>query len=176
MNLRHAAYVVLGTLAFLIIPLIATNTVEGFNWDPLDFVFAFVLIAGAGFAFLLLSSIEKNLLYKGAWALTVLTAFLLIWINAAVGLLGGEDNPANLLYGAVLAILFLGTIGTGAKARGMSVVVFLAAVTQLLVPAVAFLIWQPSVTGDLIRVVAISSFFGVLWLGAALLFRRASSY
>ena len=167
---------VLGTLAFLIIPLIANNTVEGFNWTLFDFVFAFVLIAGAGLLYLFLSSRSKSVMYKSASALTVLTAFLLIWINGAVGLLGSEDNPMNLMYGAVIAILFLGAIATGLKARGMSYVVFAAALAQLLVPLIAYIINQSPITGDLARVVAMSSFFGVLWIGAALLYRRASSY
>jgi hypothetical protein len=35
-------------------------------------------------------------------------AFILIWMNLAVGIIGSEDNPANLMYGGVLAVAIVG--------------------------------------------------------------------
>jgi len=159
----------------LLIPLIAMQFTNEVNWTAFDFVFAWVLLSGAGLAFVFIASRSKNTIYRAATGLTVLTALLLVWANGAVGLIGNEDNPANLLYGAVPAVLFLGSILVWFRARGMSYVVFAAALTQLLVPLVAFFIWQPSIDQNLIKVVAVSSFFAVLWAGAALLYRRAEA-
>ena len=46
-----------------------------------------------------------------------MAAFLLIWINLAVGIIGSEDNPANLMYGAVL---LLGLVACGDRAVALS--------------------------------------------------------
>lgn len=167
--------ILIGAALPLLIPFIAMQFTSEVNWTASDFLFAWVLFAGAGLAYAFVSGRSKSMVYQAATALTVLTALFLIWANGAVGIIGNEDNPANLLYGAVLAVLFLGSILVGLKARGMFYVVSAAALTQLLVPVVAFLIWQPPVTGDLIKVVAVSSFFAVLWAGAALLYRRVDS-
>jgi len=176
MNTNAVLSVVAGALVILLIPLTAMQFTSEVQWTLFDFLAAFVLLAGTGLAYLAISHRSKSVMYKTAAAITAITALLLIWVNGAVGLIGSEDNDANLLYGAVIAVLFLGAIITGLKARGMSYVVFLAALTQLLVPLVAYMIWQPQVTGDFFRVIAVSSFFAVLWTGAGLLFRRASSY
>jgi hypothetical protein len=32
----------------------------------------------------------------------------LVWMNLAVGIIGSEDNPANLMFGGVLALGILG--------------------------------------------------------------------
>jgi hypothetical protein len=36
------------------------------------------------------------------------TDFLLVWINGVVGIIGSEQEDANLLHGAVLAVGLLG--------------------------------------------------------------------
>jgi hypothetical protein len=47
--------------------------------------------------------------YRFAVGLALTAAFLIVWLNAAGGLIGIEDDdPANLLYVGVLAIGFVG--------------------------------------------------------------------
>lgn len=49
--------------------------------------------------------------YRSAAALSLVAALLIVWLNAAAGLIGIEDDdPANLLYVGVLAIGFVGAI------------------------------------------------------------------
>ena len=43
-------------------------------------------------------------------ASTVVTAFLLIWINIAVGIIGDEGDPPNLMYAVVLGLACGGAI------------------------------------------------------------------
>lgn len=173
MKTNHVIGIMLGAAGILLIPLIAMQFTSEVNWTMFDFVFAWVLLTGAGLSFTFVSNRSKSVVYKAAAGLTVFTALFLIWANGAVGIIGNEDNPANLLYGAVLATLFLGSIIAGLKARPMSYVLYAAALVHALVPVAAFIIWRPSVTADLVKVFAVSSFFVVLWLGAGLLFRRA---
>ncbi len=48
--------------------------------------------------------------YRFAVGVALAAAFLLVWMNLAVGLIGSEDNPANLMYFGVLAVGFIGAI------------------------------------------------------------------
>ena len=47
--------------------------------------------------------------------MAIVAAFLLIWINLAVGINGSEDNPANLMYGGVLTVGVFDRILRGAS-------------------------------------------------------------
>src|SRR5690606_39764334 len=72
--------------------------VEGWLWGPFDFVFAAVLLFGSTGLVDLAIRRGGSVAYRLGAALAVLAALLLIWINAAVGVIGNEDNPANLLF------------------------------------------------------------------------------
>ena len=51
-----------------------------------------------------------NKTYRRAFFVGFLGVFLLFWVNGAVGIIGSEDNPANLLYGGVVLTGFVGII------------------------------------------------------------------
>ena len=50
-----------------------------------------------------------NSAYRAAVGVAVAAAFILVWMNLAVGIIGTEDNPAKLMYGGVLPVLRPGT-------------------------------------------------------------------
>ena len=61
---------------------------------------------------------------------------------------------------------------------GMALTLFAAALTQMLVPVIALIIWPPPATSwapGVFGVFALSAFFAMLFVGSALLFRRASA-
>lgn len=49
-----------------------------------------------------------------------MAASILVWLHAAVGLIGSDDNPANLMYGSVLAIAALGAVMARFQPRGIT--------------------------------------------------------
>jgi hypothetical protein len=51
-----------------------------------------------------------NRAYRAAVGVAIAAAFILVWMNLAVGIIGSEDNPANLMYGGVLAIGIIGAV------------------------------------------------------------------
>ena len=112
--------------------------------------------------------------YRLAVGIALAAAFLLVWINLAVGVIGSEDNPANLMYFGVLAIGFLGAIIAELRPQGMSRVLFAMALAQALVPVIALVIWKPQVTSGVVGVLTLNGFFVVLFVGSALLFRNAA--
>ncbi len=56
----------------------------------------------------------------------------------------------------------------------MSRALFATAAAQLLVPVIAVLIWHPPMDEGLFKTFVLNTNFAVLFVGAALLFRRAS--
>ena len=65
--------------------------------------------------------LQSNTAYRMAAGLALTAAFLIVWLNAAAGLIGIEDDdPANLLYVGVLAIGFIGAIVARFQPRGLA--------------------------------------------------------
>ena len=138
-------------------------------------VIAGILLLITGLLYLLVASRGRNGAYKLAVGVAVAASVLLVWGNLAVGFIGSEDNPANLLYAGVLAVGFI--VATMAQLRplGMSKALFATALTQFAVPFVAMLIWKPALNAGVLWVLVLNTLFAGLWVASALLFRRAST-
>lgn len=113
--------------------------------------------------------------YRIGAGLAVLASVLLLWFNAAVGIIGSEDNAANLLYLAVIAAAFVGAVATRFRAGGLSLVMVSAAALQIMIGTVAVLRgWGAGSENWPQPVMVLSIFFGLLWLASGALFRRAT--
>jgi hypothetical protein len=172
--------VALGTALLLLIPLAAKLCLAGMAWTLSDFVAAGLLLFGAGLTFTLIARLDDNAAYRLAVGVAVAAGLLLVWANLAVGLVGSEDNPANLLYGGVLAVALTGAGVARFRPLGMSRAMFGAALTYAAVTAIALFIWKPSAdtaehTVGLVNVLAANTAFASLWVVAGGLFRRAAS-
>ena len=169
----------LATACLLLIPLVAMRFDTGVNWTWSDFVVAGTLLFGAGLTFILIAQQATNLTYRLAVGVAVAAGLLLVWANLAVGLVGSEHNPANLLYGGVLAVAAVGAIAARFRPLGMSRAMFGAALTYVVVTAIALFIWTPAgATAEpsvhLVNVLGANAVFAALWAAAGWLFRRAS--
>jgi hypothetical protein len=172
---RQMWYVALVTASILLVPLMAMQFTNEVNWNLFDFFVMGILLFGTGLTYVLISKISDSVAYRIAVGVAALAGLLLIWMNLAVGIIGSEDNPANLLYTAVLAT---GIIGAGIarfQPRGMSHTLFVTAFVQMLVPVIALIIWRPAVeeTPGMVGVFFLNAFFAALFVISALLFRRA---
>lgn len=157
------------TASLLLIPLLGK-----WSWSLSDFIIAGVLIFGSGVIYELIVRKPSSTSYRIAAGSAVVTGLLLIWVNLAVGLIGNENNPANLMYFGVLAIGLIGVSVARLEARGMFRALLTTAIAQALVPIIAMIIWRPPFNLGLIQVFGVNTFFVALWIGSALLFRRAS--
>jgi peptidoglycan/LPS O-acetylase OafA/YrhL len=115
---RIAAWAVAALL--LLLPLVAMQFSDEMNWGVGDFVFAGALVLGTGITYELAVRKTGSRAYRAAVAVALAAAFMLIWFNAAVGVIGSEDDPANLLYGGVLAIGIIGAILARFQPQGMA--------------------------------------------------------
>src|SRR3712207_3821669 len=94
----------------LLLPLMAMQFTDEVNCDETDFAVAGALIVGVGVTYELAGRMTGNVAYRPAVGVALAAAFILIWMNLAVGIIGTEDNPANLMYGGVLAVGIIGAI------------------------------------------------------------------
>lgn len=92
--------VVLVPTCLLLIPLAAMiSKADGWAWNATDFIVWWVLIAGTVLAYKFVASKAGSVTYRVAAGVGLGAGFILVWINGAVGLIGSEGNPANLMYG-----------------------------------------------------------------------------
>ena len=171
---RSIVRIVLATALILMVPLVAMLFTDEVAWGVMDFVAAAVLLIGSGLTFDLIARRSRHFAYRIGVGVAVATGLLLVWINLAVGIIGSEDHPANLMYFAVLLVGGIGGILARFQPRGMSRALFVTAVAQGLVPVLALAIWQPPLTIGVLKVFVLSTSFAVLFAGSAFLFRHAS--
>jgi hypothetical protein len=162
---RLAAWSVAALL--LLLPLVAMQFTDEVNWSLADFVVFGALLAGVGGAFELAVRTTRNAAYRAAVGVALAAAFLLVWANGAVGIIGSEDNPANAMFGGVLVVGIVGAAFARFRPRGMARALVATALAQVTVAVIA------AVAG-LGHIFVATGFFGALWLASSWLFRRAA--
>jgi hypothetical protein len=70
----------------LLVPLVGNYTITGWNWGLEDFVFASIMLFTAGVGIEYAVKKITNPTHRVAAILTIIFAFLLIWVEAAVGI------------------------------------------------------------------------------------------
>jgi hypothetical protein len=150
----------------LLTPLVAMQLTEEMKWSALDFAVAGALLFGACAAFELAVLMTGSASYRAAVGVAVAGSIFLVWVNLAVGVIGSEGNPANLMFAGVLAVGLLGALLARFGAPGMARALVATAFAQAAAGVVAL------VLGSLEGFV-LSGFFVGLWLLSAWLFRRA---
>ena len=116
--------------------------------------------------------------YRIAFGVGLAGVLFLGWVSGAVGIIGSENQPVNLLYWSVPVIGLIGSLVSRFKPHGMALTLFAVALVQFLIP-VAALIISPEVSWGNIGVVGVfvtNSIFAVMFGVSALLFRRASTH
>ena len=172
---KSAACIVLTTAFILLIPLLAMQITDEVVWGLADFAMAGTLLVGTGLMYELVARKTGNIAYRAAVGIMLAAAFLIVGINLAVGIIGTEDNPANLMYIGVLAVGIIGALIARFQPHGMSCVLFTTAFIQVLIAVIA-LIGGMGSTGPIWPwdLLLMNGFFAALFVGSALLFRKAA--
>jgi hypothetical protein len=185
MHNRTILRIALVTGCILLVPLLG-NLFMGWNWPPLAFAVWGALLFGAGLMYELIAGKGGTIAYRLAVGIACATGFVLVFINAAVGIIG--DGPVNLMYLGVLAVGFVGALIARFQPRGMALALVATAVAQMLVPVIALAIWQagwqdllmdpnsphPPFHPGIAPVFGLNAVFAMLWLTSAWLFRKAA--
>lgn len=112
--------------------------------------------------------------YRTAVGLALGSALLLAWVNGAVGIIGSEDNEANLMYGGVLVVGAIGAIIARFKPEGMARALFATALAQTLVAVIALVGQMGTPSSGPLEIVSVNGFFVALFVGSAALFSKAA--
>jgi hypothetical protein len=80
--------IVAATVLFLLIPLIAMQFTDEVVWGLFDFAIAALLLLSSGFAYWLIARNLSSTATKAIIAAVLLLAFVLIWMELAVGIFG----------------------------------------------------------------------------------------
>lgn len=145
------------------------------NWDPLDFLVFGGMIGALLLIIVVARRNSRSPAYRFAMALAGVGAFLVAWINGAVGIIGDEENAANLLFFGVLAVAAIGALLARFRAGGMAKALYATALAQISVAVIAIALnlgaSSPAWPQSLIMMTTV---FTVFWLASAVLFGRAA--
>ena len=166
LNWRLLAWSTAGLL--LLLPLIAMQFTSDVVWGLGDFAVFGAMLGISGLVLELAYRRGSTSAYRVGAGLAVLAAFLLFWINGAVGIIGSEDNLANQMFTGVIAVAVVGAFLARLQPKGMARAMAAAAGAQVLVFLIAFAMGWGFIG-------PITLVFTALWLGSAQLFRRAAS-
>ncbi|MDH3457911.1 MAG: hypothetical protein OER90_13815 [Gemmatimonadota bacterium] len=158
----------------LLLPLVAMQFTDEVNWDVADFALFGALLIGVGVSYELAVRTTGDNAYRAAVGVALAAAFILVWVNGAVGIVGSEDNPANLMYGGVLAVGIIGAIIARFKPHGMARALFATALAQALVAVIALIAGLGSSWSGPLEIVVLNGFFVALFVGSGLLFQKAA--
>jgi hypothetical protein len=161
--------VALGALAVLMVPLVASRVVEGWNWTAGSFVLVYVLFFATGMVYALIARKMGAWSYKAGVGVALVAGFALGWSNMVH--VADSENPANLVYYSVLVVGVVGALLARLEARGLARTLFAMAATLALIA-----VMLPSGAPPyLARNMAIGhGVFVALFTASGLLFRHAS--
>jgi GNAT superfamily N-acetyltransferase len=151
----------------LLLPLFAMQVTDEVAWDLADFAIFGAMLVGACGTYELAARMTGNGAYRAAVGVALAAAFVLVWMNLAVGVIGTEDNPAKLMYGGVLAVGIIGAVVARFRPHGMARALVATALAQASVAVIALI-------GGLGHALVLTGIFVALWLTSAWLFRKAA--
>ena len=142
------------------------------NWTVGDFVFAAVLLFGSLGAYELLARKTGDTAYRAGVGVAIAAAFLLVWVNGAVGITDSDADLMLLLWVPTVGII--GAIIARFQPRGMARAMFATALAQALVAVTALIAGIVPAYNSAFEILALNGFFVALFVGSALLFRHAA--
>jgi hypothetical protein len=161
--------VALAALGLLMVPLVASRVVDGWNWPPKAFVLVYFLFFGTGMAYAIIARKMSAWSYKAGVGGALAAGFALGWSNMVH--VADSENPANLAYYSVLAVGIVGAFLARLRAGGLARTLFVMATVLALIA----LVLPSGAPPDMARRMAIGhGGLVVLFAASGLLFRHAS--
>jgi hypothetical protein len=134
-----------------------------------------MLLGGLGLVSEVVVRASLGTAYRLALGMAAGASILLVVANGAVGIIGSEDNPANLMYVAVIAVGVVGASVVRFGAGGMARVLVGMALVQAAVATIAIVAGMGGSASSTFELVAINGAFVATFAGSAMLFARAGS-
>lgn len=151
-----------------LLPLVAMQFTDEVNWTTFDFVFWAGMLLVACAAYEVVSRMSPSRAYRAGVGVAVVTGFLVVWVNGAVGMIGSEGNAYNLLFLVALVAGAAGALLSWFRPAGMAWSLYATAAIHGAVALVAL------VAGGDVRGAVFALCFVLPWLFSAGLFRIAA--
>jgi hypothetical protein len=156
-----------GAIALLLAPGIGMQFSTEVNWTPVDFIVFGTMLAIAGGIVEIAARASRDQAYLIATVIAVGAGFLMVWANLAVGIIGSENNPANLIFFGVLGVGVLGALIARLRAAGMARALQATALAQFAAAITAAAVgWG--------QVWVFTAIYIALWLSSARLYANAA--
>lgn len=173
-GVRRAAAWTVAIAAALAVPLTAMQFSREVQWSAFDFLFAGALMGAVAVVYELAAR-RGSALYRAGAGVALAAALLLVWVCGAVGIVGAETDPANLVFLGVLATAFCGALLSRFRAAGLAWTFAATAAAQIAAAIVALLArWGADGPAWPWDIVGASAMFTAMWMLASALFRRAA--
>ena len=156
-----------GALATLLTPWVLMQVGSPVEWTAFDFAVFGTLLLALCLGLELAMRLSMRWSYRIAATMTVVGGFFMVWANLAVGIIGNEEDPRNLLFYAILLLGLAGALFSRFDARGLMWTLRGMAVAQLLVFVIA-------ATFDWALLPVFTIVYFAWWLVAGELFKKAS--
>jgi len=158
----------------LVAPFVAMQFTRDVNWTASDFMlFGFMLLA-VGLPLELAARYAHDRHYVAGAALALLGAFLVTWANLAVGIVGSENNSANMLFFLVLSAGAAAAVVSRFRSLAMSRAMMGTALGLAVAFAIAVSLPTDEPQVSHLRNFAGTSVFAAFFLLSAWFFRRAA--
>ena len=151
----------------LLAPVVAMQVTDEVNWTASDFLFAGIVFGTIGLTAELIVRRSGSLAYRAGAGCALAAAFVIVWANAAVGMIGDGNNSYNGYFYVAILVALAGAVVARMQASGMALAMLAAGVVQAGV-ALGGMEADP-------RGAVFSAGFGLLWLVSAALFRKAAA-
>ncbi len=158
----------------LLLPLIAMQFTDEVSWSVGDFVVFGAMLLAVGIPFELAVRSSGDATFRWAVGVALGAAFLLVWMSLGVGIIGADGDPANLMYGGVLAVGIIGAVIARFRPRGMARALVATALAQAVVAAIAIFGRLGRPWSGPLELALLNGFFVTLFVASAWLFRRAA--
>lgn len=165
------------TIAALVLlaPLVAMRFTDEVAWTASDFAFAALLILSVGVPLELAARSRWGAAYRLGAMLALGVWFATLWLTGAVGIIGSEAHPANLLYYGVLGLGAAGALAVCLRPRGLARVTGALALAFAGIGAAALVGgWGAEAPAWPWPTLVLSGFLAALLGAASALFRRAA--
>ncbi len=164
-----------GAAVILLMPLVAMRFTGEVDWGLGDFLVMGVMLGGSGLLLELATRQSDSLFYRFGVTVAIAATFLLVWVNLAVGFLGDEGNPANLMFLGVILVALAGALMARLRPAAMARAMLAAAAAQIFAGVIGFAMgWAAPGGQGIYEVVMGTSLFAALWLLSAWLFGKAA--
>lgn len=158
-----------GAAALMLAPVVATRVSDEMAWDSADFILVAIMLAAAFGAWEIAMRKTKSWTFAAGAIVAAGAAALLFLVNGAVGFIGNEDDPVNLLFFGVLTLALGGAIIVRFRPEGMARTMAVTAGAQVVAAGLAVAI-VPDVRGFMLG----TAMFVPMWLASSWLFARAA--